>query len=82
MTVAHAGQRVRFRHGRRWEYVRLINDLEPRTNGNGTFVTVYGYRTRADGNPTHVRPVARVLFVSQVEVVSTGSCRKRQTEGR
>jgi hypothetical protein len=34
-------------------------------------LVLYGYRTRADGSPTHVRPVARSLDADQVEIVVT-----------
>ena len=34
-------------------------------------LTLYGYRTRADGSPTHVRPVARVLRRAAVEIIVT-----------
>jgi hypothetical protein len=78
MTVSadrlHKGQIVKFRNvygsrKGRTAYMRLLMDCPERVSDDGTFVRLYGYRTRADGSPTHVRPVVRTLYATEVEVV-------------
>jgi hypothetical protein len=75
--VLREGQIVRFRNisgSRRGQnqYMRLLQDAPERIRDTGAYVTLYGYRTRADGSPTHVRPVSRVLFASEVEIIGAG----------
>jgi len=73
MTVSwdslREGQVVKFRRRNRTEHMRLLEDAPARVKDTGTYVTLYGYRTRADGLQTHVRPVSRVLFAAEVEIV-------------
>jgi hypothetical protein len=64
------GQVVKFRRRNRTERMRLLEDAPERVRDTGTYVTLYGYRTRADGSPTHVRPVSRVLFAAEVEIIT------------
>jgi hypothetical protein len=78
MTVSPGGLRkgqvVRYRRfprkGSRIEYMRLLEDASERVKDTGAYVVLYGYRTRADGQPTHVRPVTRVLFASEVDIAA------------
>ncbi len=70
------GQIVRIRNrktrkGPRTEYMRLLVDASESTANMDLGLVLYGYRTRADGSPTHVRPVARSLDADQVEIVLT-----------
>lgn len=67
--VLRKGQVVKFRRGNRAEYMRLLEDAPERVKDTGTYVTLFGYRTRANGLQTHVRPVSRVLFAAEVEIV-------------
>lgn len=69
-VLLREGQVVKFRRRNRTEYMRLLMDCPERPKNTGTYVTLYGYRTRADGSPTHVRPVTRVLFAAEVEIVA------------
>lgn len=69
------GQLVKFRNTYgsrkgRFAYMRLTDDAPARVKDTGTYVTLCGYRTRADGSPTHVRKVCRVLYASEVEIVA------------
>lgn len=74
--VPRKGQVVRIRNRKtrkdpRTEYMRLLMDASESTANMSLGLTLYGYRTRADGSPTHVRPVARHLDAEQVEIVVT-----------
>ena len=68
--VLRKGQVVKFRHRNRTEYMRLLEDAPERVKDTGTYVTLYGYSTRADGQSAHVRPVCRVLFAAEVEIIA------------
>ena len=63
------GQVVKFRRSGRIQYMRLTVDAIESASDMSEALTLYGYRTRADGSPTTVRPVARVLHRSKVEIV-------------
>jgi hypothetical protein len=70
--VPHNGQVVKYRNGDRTEHMRLIADASERATDTGPWLTLYGYRTRADGQPTHVRAVARHLPAAEVEIIAPG----------
>jgi hypothetical protein len=73
VTAPCRGQIVKFRNRKnsRAEYMRLTIDARTWVSKDGvSFVSVYGYRTRADGQPTHVREVAHVLFADEVEIIT------------
>jgi hypothetical protein len=65
------GQVVKFRRypRRPFEYMRLL-DYGCHISDDGTFVRLYGYKTRADGTPTRIHPTVRTQYAAEVEVVS------------
>jgi hypothetical protein len=68
-VTPHGGQVVKFRNHNRTEHMRLLMDATVRATDTGPWLTLWGYRTRADGLPTHVRAVARHLPAAEVEIV-------------
>jgi hypothetical protein len=66
MAAPREGQVVKFRNRNRTEYMRLVTDATV----TGIWLTLYGYRTRADGQQTHVRKVARHLPAAKVEIIA------------
>jgi hypothetical protein len=71
--VLRRGQVVKYRRfprkGSRIEYMRLLEDAPERVSNTGAYVVLRGYRTRADGQQTHVRPVTRVMWPAEVTIV-------------
>lgn len=69
--VPRKGDVVKFRRSGRTEYMRLLMDA--RTTASGACLILHGYRTRADGSPTHVRTVTRTVLIEETEIVRGGT---------
>jgi hypothetical protein len=69
LDVPRKGQVVKYRRTGRYEYMRLLDSAEVRHMKSGPWLDLWGYRCRATGLPTHVRPSARFLPAAEVEIV-------------
>lgn len=63
-----AGQVVKYRRRDRAAYIRL--EETARVHSDPRWLTLYGYPCKKTGLPTRIRPVARVVPVSEIEVIA------------